>query len=268
MSIRIGAVLGGIVALSVTARSDACSCAPPIAWVTPGPLDAAPVNTHVLVTFDEHAQWCIMFPTCVATQSSVALRVAAHDKVAASIVPTHVVRKTSMGNFVHEDLAPDGTLAPKTRYEVVLVDALGKAPVRVIGTFVTTAAADAGKPEWAATIEQAELAHPSSFMDCGEGDSMTLRVPSVKDESAVLWEIFVAPGDVAIDWSKPPSAVLFPSERYPNGKSLLVVGHDPCAPSVPLPKANSVRIGVRPIDVAGHVGREAEVVRAWPAKKP
>jgi hypothetical protein len=267
MSLRFS-LLAVLAVSSVTTRGETCSCVAPIAWVSPGPVDPAPLNAHLMVTFDEHAEWCAVPGNCVATESTVALRVAAHDGVPASMVPTHVVHETPLSNFVHQELAPDAALAPKTRYEVLLVDGLGKAPVRVVGTFVTRTTTDVAQPEWSATIDLAELSHPSSMISCGDDDTMALRVSAVKDESAIRWEIFVTPGDVAIDWTKPPTAVQLPTESYPNGKSLLVVGYEPCSASVALPKSKSVRVGVRPVDVAGNRGREAEVVRAWPAKKP
>jgi hypothetical protein len=267
MSKRLVGALVAIVTLSSSTRGETCSCMPPVAWVAPGPLDPAPVNAHLFVTFDEHAPFCVGM-NCVPTEASIALRAAAHDAVAAKAIAMHVTRKTKMGNFVHQELAPDAPLAPKTRYEVLMLDALGKSPVRVVGTFVTTSAADHVAPEWSAIIEEAELRHPSGMIDCGEGDSLVMRVPPAKDASTVRWEIYVAPGDATIDWSKQPSGVVFPTEIYGNGNLQLTIGDDPGAPSVPLPKASSVRVGVRPIDVAGNVGKEAEVVRAWPKKKP
>lgn len=268
MSKRLAGALVAIVTLAVSTRGETCTCVPPIAWVMPGPLDPTPVNAHLFVTFDEHAPVSVVGMGYVPTESSIALRAAAHDGVPARSIAMHAVRKAKMGNFVHHELAPDAPLAPKTRYEVLMLDALGKSPVRVVGTFVTTSAADHVAPEWTAIIEEAELRHPSGFIDCGEGDSLVMRIPPAKDASAVRWEIFVAPGDATIDWSKQPSGVVFPTEIYGNGKLQLTIGDDACAPSVPLPKASSVRLGVRPIDVAGNVGKEAEVVRAWPKKKP
>jgi len=161
------------------------------------------------------------------------------------------------------ELVPSAPLAPRSVYEVWLVDRSPFARTILAGAFRTGAERDASPPVWGgltgARVDDPMWPHATITLagDCGESLYVDLSGPPASDEGPVLYGVWTSAATDALDYSAPPVAIL----RAGSTSTFLSIGRLGCWPvEVPLPKADSLRVGVVAIDLAGKRSAPSDLV--------
>jgi hypothetical protein len=248
---RLIALAGLAVAVALApARASACSCAMPTVRVTPGPGDGpAPLNTRIRLEFPLSG-W---LGDHNLRPEDVAITVRAGKAV------VEVERKiVGDGEIRVVELTPKKRLLPQTHYQVSMTVAGAKESS--LGEFVTGTAEDTVAPTWKG-IGRAELVHkPAVCCDCSTGDPYVLvTVGEAGGEPAaraLRWAVWLGDPAGKIDYGAPPAALVTSTSGY------LWLGHASiCSPAnLALPRARSMRLGIKAVDLAGNQSDASEVI--------
>jgi hypothetical protein len=185
-------------------------------------------------------------------------------------------RRLRIEGFAALELVPRGGLAPDTAYRAVVVRG---ERVLELETFRTGRGRDTTPPAWVGIRAARHVPPTSCSLACNDRRDASIEVvtdPPADDRAgAELLAVWMAKGGGAIDYKRPPLGHVR-AERRPAGgiafgtrsdEIVLTLGGDgPCrTPSVEIPRgARRVRVGMRPIDLAGNAGAVSEAVVAIP----
>lgn len=230
-------------AVSTETEAGACSCiGPTISLVTPDRVDDAPLDTKVRVEVPSH--------TAMASTGTLILR--AH--VDGTTIATTSRAISPGGSLSLVELSPSGPLAPKTQYEVAMVDP-GKVPsTTVIGTFRTGATTDAAAPRLDSMGPAVAYMNPNPMgAACQVGgpwvtvDGLSAVDPG-RAEAQLVYGVWLGDAAGNIDTKRAPTAIARAREgRLHVGQSSL------CDPrGFPIPRAPSMWLGIAAIDEAGN----------------
>jgi hypothetical protein len=230
-----------VIGLSVVATSardaSACSCAGPSETLfSPLRDHDAPLNAHVVVELPN---------------ASVQPVVRAHG---GADVP--FTRKAIGGGTWSSmvELVPAAPLAPKTRYEVGVVDPKAHPPITIFGSFTTGTAADTTAPKLASLgpVLARKNARVMSGMCFASGPWLTLDGVAVSDPgradarlSLLVWQ-----GDAngRVDDTKPPLAIVAVADKHAQVGSGSICDSRRLA----LPEKGAVVFGFAATDEAGN----------------
>jgi hypothetical protein len=227
----------GLLAALRPSPAEACSCD----RLSVGTVieKTAPTNTHVLL-------WS---PNDVHKKAPVfTLREAGGTRAIA--IDRHDVKASA---FTIIALVPKQALRAKATYEVF--DNTG---YRVL-ELTTTAGKDTKAPTWKGIQRASYVKQPGQCCVCNTGTPyVTVDVGAVSDDhgaSTVVFGVWTAGADGKIDYKRPPTTFVQPWQTE------LSLGH-PSTCSVnnfDLPIGKRLRIGLRPVDLAGNVGTASEI---------
>jgi hypothetical protein len=227
----------GLLAGIRPASADACSCGRKRVWTAI--REAAPTNTRVLLWFSGGAY---------QTKPVFTLREAGSTQPI--VVDRHDVKT---GSSIVAELVPKQALRAKTAYEVVDGDG-GK-----VLEFTTTAGQDTKAPEWKGLQEASYGKQPGMSDMCNTGDPhVRADISALSDDhgkDAVVFAVWTADTGAKIDYTRPPATYVRP------WRTAFTLGYPSFCRSnnFDLPVGNTLRIGVRPVDLAGNVGVASEI---------
>ncbi|HWO24197.1 MAG TPA: hypothetical protein VNO30_35885 [Kofleriaceae bacterium] len=217
------------------APADACSC---MRRSVRAAIDkTAPTNTRVMLWFSDGA-----------SRTAFTLREAGGTRAIA------VERKdVTAASYKIAELVPKQPLRGKTAYEVV--DGAGDKVLE----FTTTAGGDTKAPEWKGIQEASYVKQPGACCVCNTGTPYVIvDTGAVSDDhghEGIVFAVWSAAAGGKIDYTKPPTTYVRPWETE------IALGH----PSIcgrnnfDLPDGKKLRIGVRPVDLAGNIGVASEI---------
>jgi hypothetical protein len=212
----------------------------------------APTNTHVMLWFVEgHYK----------TTPTFTLREAGDKQVVAV-----GRRDVKSGAFIVTELIPDQPLRARTAYEVVD----GK-DSKVL-EFTTTEAADTNAPTWNGIHRAEYVKQPGACCMCNTGrPHVRVKTGGLADDGAhrVVYAVWAtstsARGNATkIDYTKPPMTYV-----VPYGDEFSLGSWSTCgASNFDLETGAVIKIGLRPIDLAGNAGEPREAfVDLWSPPK-
>jgi hypothetical protein len=231
-----------LVAALAPAPADACSCGRQSVWSVIE--KTAPPNTHVMLWFADRVY---------KTAPTFTLREA--DKKAEVATDRRDVKS---GAFTIADLAPRRALKAKTGYEVVDQDG------QVVLEFTTTAKADTKAPAWTGMTAD-YVKQPGACCMCNTGyPYIQVKATGATDDGGaerIVYAVWTADTQdgakiPAFDYSKPPQLYV----RAWRGEFDL--GHSSTCSrnNFDIATGKVIKLGVRPIDLAGNAGPAREVL--------
>jgi hypothetical protein len=230
-------VCAGLLAGVRPTPADACSCRYQPVWTAIE--QTAPINTQVMLWFlHEHYE----------TPPSFTLREAGGT---GAIAVDRYDLKASASTIAK--LVPKQPLRAQTAYEVV-----NDAGDKVL-EFTTTAGTDTTAPTWKGLQVGRYVKQPGACCICNTGfPHVRVDVGAFSDDhskNAVVFAVWTAGAGGKIDYSQPPTTYVQPRQTE------LVLGpQSTCRGSnLDLPVRKKLRIGVRPVDLAGNVGTASEI---------
>jgi hypothetical protein len=245
------------VALLVPRLAHPCSCARDGVTVHPNARETAPLNTQIRVMWPKHA----------ISLAPASLRLQTADKSPKIVATSQIV--LSAADTMIVVLIPDAPLAAKTRYQLVGAESTNGKPA-LLGNFSTGGETDTSPPSWKGPGKASlEVSNP---LLCGTGKTAaTILLPdaaALHKEGVLIGVWSLPPGpEQPFDPAAPP-VILAPLW----GDGIRLGAPSICsaanfdlpvlaAPGDP-PPATPVEVKVRiaPIDLAGNVGKPAEVV--------
>lgn len=257
------------------------TCGGPADTVIPGPLETAPLNTHVWVYIQQSdAKYCTERSYGVAScEDTVRLELwtapSAREapRVVASTIHRHA---TELGDadegFVYE-IVPTSPLAPNARYEIWSVEERNRLPDVLRGTIKTGSKRDDAPPTWSG--EKRLMAEPPAkpVKRKGRRIEITLREWSglrlfgdnAEDaEGRVLYAVWVPNPDGTFDYSRPAAGHAWAVDEIWRKDGFLGTLGWPgwCAPSnfkVPERGGKPLRLGLAAVDLAGNRSQTVEV---------
>lgn len=226
-----------LVLLGLVARvpaADACSCRGPFIYGVP--QVKAPINTRVIL-------WV---PSPIPRD---AFTVREADQPGQLIATSR--RDSGTAAMFVVELVPAQPLRPLTAYEVL--DAKGA----VVHRFETSDATDTERPRWRGASRVEFVREKAVCCNCSTGNpfaafAMAPLVDDITPESALVFAIWVAGAKGQLDYARPPTTIM-PGPRFPLG--------DPstCGSSTfDFPRATSLKVGIKALDLAGH--------ESWPVE--
>ncbi|HEV8323487.1 MAG TPA: hypothetical protein VG389_17860 [Myxococcota bacterium] len=238
-------------ALAVAAAphsASACTCATPAPDVVPRPLDAAPLNTKVRVAIYRLGMGPEAKPAHVYLLDAAGARVDSDE------------RFFGAGATLIVELTPRRPLAKAARYEVVL--ALPGSPAQSVGFVSTSALTDRAPPLPPRTLDGKVYALPYVPGRCWPPARpfavlhVDESIDDVTPPGALLYAVWTSAGGAPIDYRTEPLSYV----RAEAGS--LVLGADNlCTPSrLELPAVDTLRVGLRVVDLAGNMAAPREVV--------
>lgn len=243
-----GAVVGALASLALGSATDersanACSCAgPEIVYLGPKGADA-PLNAHVRVDVPP------------GTGGTYVLRTHPTPAAPAVVTPTTTsVYSVGTSGLETVDLTPLASLAPRTRYEVVLVRAGTHPPNTVVGTFVTGTSTDTVAPRFSSlgkVSTRLNLGLVGGGMCSVRGPWLTVSGYGVEDpgrpDARLAFLVWGPDAKGKVDTSTTPSALV---EPY---RGVVAIGQTSlCDPrSFPLPGAR-ITLAIAAVDEAGN----------------
>lgn len=215
--------------------ADACSCMSPT--VRAAIEKTAPINTHVMLWIPSREDRTTPAFTLRPAGSTSALALERHDVKA--------------GELTIARLVPKQVLRPKTAYEVV--DDQGDKVLE----FTTTGDKDTKAPGWTGLKEADHVKQPGRCCMCNTGAPhirvRTGELSDDQDRDAVAFAVWTAAAGKAIDYKLPPTTYVQTWQgRFWLGRPSMCVPNNFDLPT------GKVRIGVRPVDLAGNLGTASE----------
>jgi len=162
-------------------------------------------------------------------------------------------RDVQAGLFTVAELVPKQPLRAKTAYEVV-----DDAGAKVL-ELTTTADPDTKAPAWSGVQKARYVRHLGACCMCHTGlPHVRVQTGAYSDDHGtdeVVFAVWIAGPGGKIDYKQPPATYVLPS------KNELVLGNpSTCGrDNFGLPDGKKLRIGVRPVDLAGNVGTASEI---------
>lgn len=252
----------------------------------PGPLDAAPLNTHFWVSLPSDWEKLGVCPAhaakpdaCVAGRFTIELRRAAVAKRPATRVEAQLrVARADREHVV--EVVPTQALEPRAGYEVWMVDLTKRVREHLLGTFRAGAHNDLSPPRWNGLTKgsydpprDSRGAQLRVHLDAWSVETTPIVLhgdPASDDggEEHVRYAIWAVPEGQRIDYTKPP--ITFEAAMYAQKEKtrlrtdvlLFLGGSGSCdsGPTYAIPTDPSVlRIGVRAVDRAGNMSPVSEV---------
>jgi hypothetical protein len=256
--------------------TEACSCGYLIvteADVTPAPVDVAPLNAHVRVTFWGAEEPLVIWsddshvPRWAPAEQLPSWRLVHPDQIAVSLRPAAPaggqpggpvsVRTTRMATTATRvvEMIPDAALGPGTTYEVV---ATHQGSSIVVSRFNTGDAYDTAPPSLSDVTNAVPLKKQKGVITldpCSSGEYYAdLKVRAVADDQtrteSVRFAVWTASGKEPIDLAAPPVTYV---TRVAGGGLLL--GHwTECAWNLDIPsKTRTLQVALRAVDLAGNM---------------
>lgn len=240
------AALAAVIAPAAPAA--ACSCAMPSIRISPRGA-GAPINATVMAWLP-HGGY------------------GAFDKVTLSLrekrsgAPVAVAyRSAGSADVGVVELVPRHALRPNTSYEVI---AAHDAALDVVGTFTTGGARATTAPAWKGVVKAGYFrAVPRCCLCMTRDPYLELRLtaddhqPLARSLAAIpRYAIWVADRNGKLDYSRPPVTYLA------GGTAWLSLGHpSTCSPdNFTIPHRKALKLGIRPVDLAGNLGAPSELV--------
>lgn len=227
----------GSIAAVRPAPAEACSCDDQ--RVRAAIEKTAPTNTHVMPWFADGVYKMAPAFTLREASGTQAIAFDRHDVKA--------------GSFTVAELVPKQALRAKTAYEIV--DRGGA----YVLEFTTTAGNDTKAPEWKGTRAASYVRQPAACCMCHTGNPyVRVDTGAFSDDhgkDTVVFAVWIADAGGKIDYKQPPATYVQP------WKAELALGHPSICGSnnFDLPAGKTLRIGVRPVDLAGNVGTASEL---------
>jgi hypothetical protein len=228
--------------MSITAHADACFIERATPWIWPRPLDTVPLNGHVTLWLENG--WATRKVCsgggCAEGSFRIVVRTAATPSS-----PSHEVDFDVVRSLPTLEIAPKG-LQPNTRYEVLLVEKLGRAAPELLSTFRVGTVKDTTPPAWTgAVLSSVELTKRGLL--CDYPVTVVLTYAPIVDASPLLFDVWVSAPGGTNDTTKPPTTI-----ETAQIDRVVVAGY--------YPREKDVRFTVRPRDAAGNVGTISELV--------
>lgn len=241
--------MGALTALALAGTSDersalACSCVgPEVVFLGPKGSDA-PINTHVRLDVPSPSAGSYLLRTHPGYGAGPAV-----------VAPTKASVYAATGSGLETvDLEPLAPLAPRTRYEVVVVNPATHPPNTVVGTFVTGAAADNTPPRFQTLGKvrtKLNQGHVGGGMCSVRGPWLTVSNFAADDpgrpQAQLAFLIWGPDAHGKLDTKGTPSALVRPF------RGELAIGQTSlCDPrSFPLP-GSSITLAIALVDEAGN----------------
>jgi hypothetical protein len=217
--------------------AEACSCMRQRVWTVIE--KTAPTNTHLLLWFADGAY---EKPPTFTLREAGSTRVVAVERY-----------NVKAGAFTIAALVPKQVLRAKTAYEVV-----DNGRDKVL-EFTTTAGKDTKAPAWKGVQGGGYVKQPGQCCMCNTGTPfVNVETGAFSDDhgtDAVVFAVWTAGAGGKIDYRQPPTTFVRPWQTE------LALGHpSTCSASnFDLPVGKRIRIGLRPVDLAGNIGTASEL---------